>query len=304
MSVNTTMDGISVQDNRYNLGVTSATHINPDLVEEIRLIVAPVDAETGRGSGQVKILTKSGTNKYTGSAFWNVQNPALNANTWNNNRTGVEPNWYNQQQYSLSFGGPIVKNKTFFFALYEGQTMNSRSLQTATVLTAEARKGNFRFFPGVANGNADQVDTACNVALPTVRVVDVLGNHSPTPLCTTVRCKPSACLAAIPTGRGWTTGYLQRVIASMPLPNYFGRAAAMASIRRNTGGHGAGTASSADSRASRAMSTETRSTSRSMKNINSSNKLTVSFSDDGAIPRRVHRYIRMDGLLRPNGHLV
>src|SRR3954467_9130664 len=59
MSVNTTMDGISVQDNRYDLGVTSATHINPDLVEEIRLIVAPVDAETGRGSGQVKILTKS-----------------------------------------------------------------------------------------------------------------------------------------------------------------------------------------------------------------------------------------------------
>jgi hypothetical protein len=94
MSVNTTMDGISVQDNRYDLGVSSATHINPDLVEEIRLIVAPVDAETGRGSGQVKILTKSGTNKFSGSAFWNVQNSAVNANTGattapESNRTGT-----------------------------------------------------------------------------------------------------------------------------------------------------------------------------------------------------------------------
>jgi hypothetical protein len=223
MSVNTTMDGISVQDNRYNLGVSSATHINPDLVEEIRLIVAPVDAETGRGSGQVKILTKSGTNRFSGSAFWNVQNSALNANTWNNNRTGVEPNWYNQQQYSLSFGGPIVKNKTFFFVLYEGQTMNSRSLQTATVLTAEARKGNFRFFPGVANGNADQVETACNVALPTVRVVDVLGNPLPNPACATGPMQTISVFGRDPNRPALdSTGYLQRVIAGMPLPNYFG----------------------------------------------------------------------------------
>ena len=64
MSVNTTLDGLSVQDGRYNLGINSATRINPDLVGEIRLIVAPVDAETGRGSGQVQILTKSGTNRY------------------------------------------------------------------------------------------------------------------------------------------------------------------------------------------------------------------------------------------------
>ena len=68
MSVNTTMDGMSVQDGRYNLGINSATRVNPDLVGEIRLIVAPVDAETGRGSGQVQILTKSGTNKFAGSA--------------------------------------------------------------------------------------------------------------------------------------------------------------------------------------------------------------------------------------------
>ena len=52
MSVNTTMDGLSVQDSRYDLGINSATHINPDLVDEIRLIVAP--AEQRRGAAQDK----------------------------------------------------------------------------------------------------------------------------------------------------------------------------------------------------------------------------------------------------------
>ena len=63
----------------------STTTLNPDLVGEIRLILSPVDAELGRGNSQVQITTRSGTNRYTGSAVWNIQNTALNANTWDNN---------------------------------------------------------------------------------------------------------------------------------------------------------------------------------------------------------------------------
>src|SRR5215831_6104507 len=106
--VNTTRDGISVQENRYNLGVTSTTVINPDLVGEMRLILAPVDAETGRGNGQVQILTRSGTNRYTGSAVWAVRNSALDANTWANNRNGIKPDWLNRHQATVSYGGPII----------------------------------------------------------------------------------------------------------------------------------------------------------------------------------------------------
>src|SRR5262249_13231065 len=95
--VNTTRDGISVQENRYNLGVTSTTVINPDLVGEMRVITAPVDAEMGRGNGQIQILTRSGTNRYTGSAVWAVRNSALDANTWVNNRNAIpiKPDWLN-----------------------------------------------------------------------------------------------------------------------------------------------------------------------------------------------------------------
>ena len=87
-AVNTTRDGLSVQEGRYAYGVGSTTLINPDMVGEFRVILAPVDAETGRGNGQVQITTRSGTNQLRGSAVWNVRNSALDANTWANNKTG------------------------------------------------------------------------------------------------------------------------------------------------------------------------------------------------------------------------
>src|SRR5262249_10328969 len=67
---NTMRDGISVQSGRYENGVYSETYTSPDLVDEVRVIVAPADAETGRGSGQVQMTTRSGTNQFRGALFW------------------------------------------------------------------------------------------------------------------------------------------------------------------------------------------------------------------------------------------
>src|SRR5438552_2935772 len=68
--VNTTRDGISVNDGRYDNGVYSANYISPDLVHEVRIIVAPADAETGRGAGQAQRSTRSGTDQLKGIVFW------------------------------------------------------------------------------------------------------------------------------------------------------------------------------------------------------------------------------------------
>src|SRR5262245_11558779 len=116
ISLNTTRDGLSVSEGRYNNGLFATTQINPDLVGEIRLILTPVDAELGRGNGQVQIQTRSGTNRYSGSAVWSIRNSALDANTWSNN-TSIDPltgqssptvpDWFNNHQYTVSFGGPI-----------------------------------------------------------------------------------------------------------------------------------------------------------------------------------------------------
>jgi Carboxypeptidase regulatory-like domain len=95
-------DGVMVQDTRYPTGINSATIINPDLVGEIRLIVAPVDVEFGRGNGAVQITTRSGTNEFHGAGVWSIQNSALNANTWTNNRSGLPINYFNNHQLTGS----------------------------------------------------------------------------------------------------------------------------------------------------------------------------------------------------------
>jgi len=158
-------DGIQVQDNRYPNGIYSATTINPDLVGEIRLILAPVDVEYGRGNGAITYSTRSGTNKYTGSAVWSVMNTGLNPNTWTNNRnqspifpggpTGVpiRPDWSNTHQGTVNYSGPILKNKTFFFGLFDFYLNNQRTLTNSPVPTACARLGIFRYFNGYNNGN-------------------------------------------------------------------------------------------------------------------------------------------------------
>jgi len=171
-TVNTTRDGLSTVDTRFypefwGTRVFSTTTINPDLVGEIRLIVAPVDAELGRGSAQVQISTRSGTNRYTGSASWNVRNSALDANTWTNNHTAyTDPisgvlynstpkNWSNLHEYSVAYGGPVKipgiyegTNKTFFYGLWDQNIRNTRDSVNVNVLTDTARQGIYRYFQG------------------------------------------------------------------------------------------------------------------------------------------------------------
>src|SRR5262245_21344103 len=93
--VNTSINGLTVTDSFYagigepdnTSGILSVTRINPDLVGEVKLILTPVDAELGRGNGQIQLTTRSGTNKYAGSVRWDLRNPALNARSWADNYT-------------------------------------------------------------------------------------------------------------------------------------------------------------------------------------------------------------------------
>src|SRR3989475_6402651 len=151
--LNTTRDGIPVSDGRYDTGAATTTYVSPDLVDEVRVIVAPADAEMGRGSGQIQMSTRSGTNELHGSIFWVNRNSKLNANSWNNNFQGVGKDYYNGNQFGGRVGGPIIKNKTFFFFLFDGQRYVTKSYFTGAAFTDQARQGIFRYFPGVQNGN-------------------------------------------------------------------------------------------------------------------------------------------------------
>ncbi len=174
-SLNLQRDGIAISDTRQAAGIHSPTQINPEMVSEFRIISTPVDAEMGRGNAQIQVLTRSGSNEYHGAVVWDIQNSALDSNQWDNNRTGLVAPWRNLHQYTLSAGGPIIKNKTFFFALGNGQIARLRDSYTPTVLTPCARKGIFRYYDKWNNGRYLQQTTIAG-ATPTTSVVDGYGN--------------------------------------------------------------------------------------------------------------------------------
>src|SRR6516165_9018100 len=131
--LNTTRDGIPVSEGRQDIGASTSTYVSSDLVDEVRVIVAPADAEFGRGSGQIQMSTRSGTNQFHGSLFWTNRNSKLNANTWSNNVNHFGKDYLNGNQFGGRIGGPIIKNKTFFFFLIDDQRWLTKQLFTANV---------------------------------------------------------------------------------------------------------------------------------------------------------------------------
>ena len=243
-------DGIMVQDTRWPTGINTNTVINPDLVGEVRLIVAPVDAELGRGNGAVQITTRSGTNQFRGSAVWNIQNAILNSNTWAQNQTHTPLNWLADNQGTISGGGPIIKNKTFFYSLWDMNFNRQRAYTSAVVLTPCAKNGIFRYFDGWNNAPANA--TTVTFPTPSTAVVDLAGNPvtpttNPTGGAYTGKLEYISVFGALPPnlpaanadcsniaamaqpGTAWdqfrthmdTTGMIARTNALFPTPNDF-----------------------------------------------------------------------------------
>ncbi len=94
---------------------------NPDAVQEVNVMSNTYDARYGHSmGGSVNIVTKSGTNQYHGDLYEYLENGALDANNFENNASGVPRQNTIQHQYGGTFGGPIKRNKIFFFGSFEG----------------------------------------------------------------------------------------------------------------------------------------------------------------------------------------
>src|SRR3954468_16383458 len=118
---------------------------SPDAIQEFRVISNTFDAEYGRNSGSViNVVTKSGTNKWHGSLFEFYRNGGLNAKGYFDPYVPA----LIQNQFGGTFGGPIHKDKTFFFLSYEGRrTMQGFTTDPANVPTAAERAGDFSQTP-------------------------------------------------------------------------------------------------------------------------------------------------------------
>jgi hypothetical protein len=145
-SNNTTLDGISANDSvTARLGLTLTAN-NTDSVGEFRIITTGAKAEYGHNAGgQVELITRSGTNQFHGNLFDYVRNTKLNANNFFSNASGVARPKYIQNLFGGSFGGRVIRNKTFAFFNYQGSRVAQEVVRNRTVLTPEARQGIYRW---------------------------------------------------------------------------------------------------------------------------------------------------------------
>ena len=138
-------DGASVTNSEPNGGVTQATYLpSPEAIEEFKVQQTNFSAEYGfSGASVVNMITRSGTNKFHGSAYDFVRDSIFDANDWFANRFGQPLPPLRRNNYGFTLGGPIIKNKTFFFVDYDGLRSSGLSTATFGVATDLMRNGDF-----------------------------------------------------------------------------------------------------------------------------------------------------------------
>jgi hypothetical protein len=130
-STNWMIDGINALDPQVN-AATNTLRI-ADAVQEMSVTTSAPSAEFGRQSGaQVNVVTKSGTDQFHGGAFWFNRNDKMQAADFFTNKLGGIKNALRRNQYGATLGGPIRRDKTFFFYSWEGLNQSNPIPTTAT----------------------------------------------------------------------------------------------------------------------------------------------------------------------------
>ena len=178
--INITLDGINIQDNTNRTGDGFFSIVSPrlDAIEEVSVTTAGQGADAGQGAVQIKFVTRSGTNNYTGSAYHYYRNDRLNANTWFNNRQQVDKPDLLQNQFGGRFGGPLVipgllsRGRAFFFGNYEELRQPSDVSRNRNLLNPAAMAGNYSYNGVTVNvlalGAANAATRASSTPDPTI----------------------------------------------------------------------------------------------------------------------------------------
>ena len=147
------LDGVSVTDEHFNNMVISPSI---DSIEEFNIEKTSYAPEFGGKSGAViNVVSKSGSNSLHGSLFEFVRNDVFDAkNFFDSPAAPIPP--FRQNQFGGSLGGPVRKNKTFFFLSYEGQTVRKSLTQTFSVPTVAMRRGDFSGLPTIYDPTGGQ----------------------------------------------------------------------------------------------------------------------------------------------------
>lgn len=225
-SHNVTIDGIDANESTVPNPQSNLQRLTPDNVQELRTVTLDATAEEGRNSGaNVMIATKAGSNGLHGDVFFFNRNRDYNSNEWFNNYNNLPRPDLKFNQWGFDVGGPIRKDKTFFFVSYQGNELLqtepiAQAYGTPSVYTSSMRNGIFRFVRGTVTANGKSytrnspnlVDGNGNL-LPGIAPCSAANNYE--------NCVDSYNIFANdPLGIGGDPGTMG-LIKSTPLPNNF-----------------------------------------------------------------------------------
>ena len=187
-AVNITLDGMNIQDNYAKSWDGMFTRVSPrlDAVEEVTVSTAAQGADMGsQGAAQVRFVTRSGTNRFQGSAYFYYRRDWMNTNTWFNLNRNVDavtgkptarPRLF-QDQPGFRVGGPIWKDKAFFFVNYEWISSPGTNTANRTIMSPLSEQGKFQYAGGTVdlmalaakNGHTSTIDPVVAKLLADVR---------------------------------------------------------------------------------------------------------------------------------------
>jgi len=159
---NVTLDGVDDNDQVNGFAFTGVLRETQDSIEEFRVVTSNANADAGRSSGaQVSLVTKSGTNKFHGAAYEYNRPTITVANDFFNKQAELDSGLPNipgkliRNIFGGDLGGPILKDKLFFFANYEGSRLAENTQVTRTVPTASYQQGIIQYTGDASNGSME-----------------------------------------------------------------------------------------------------------------------------------------------------
>jgi hypothetical protein len=160
---NVTVDGMDVNNFATGTAFYIVASAPVDAMQEFRATVAGELPSAGpAGGGQFQLVTKSGGNKFHGSVSEYNRNAAFVANSWFNNNDGLPKPNYIQNQYGGELGGPILKNRLFFYFDFLGNKITQSGTASRVVPLSTFLAGNVGYVSGTASGGACQSSSRAN----------------------------------------------------------------------------------------------------------------------------------------------
>ena len=238
------IDGVPTNGAYLNVVTVIPTQ---DAIEEFKVQTNNLGPEYGRfAGGVINLSTKAGTNSFHGSAYEFLRNKVLNANDFFANRGGVDRPPFTQNQFGANVGGPVFRDKLFFFSSYEGFRQRKGSILTTWVPTAAERAGDFSqigstdttsvlpIYDATTSGVGVNLDCNGTPKPATCRTPFVASSNPASPNFNPACTSAAGCPNMIPVNRIDPTA--QALLAYFPMPNQTNNPAGNFAESYSTGG--------------------------------------------------------------------